>query len=215
MSVKNNLLSIKEGINSNVCLVAVSKTKPKELILEAYISGHTVFGENKVQELVDKYEALPKDIKWHMIGHLQTNKVKYIAPFINLIHSIDSIKLIKEINKKAKSNDRVIDCLIQVHIAKEDSKFGIPLSEVDDFYIKCQEYENVRIKGLMGMATFTENTTIVSEEFKNLKIVYDKMKSNYPTIDILSCGMSGDYNIAIEQGSNMIRIGSTIFGGRQ
>lgn len=215
MSVKNNLLSIKEGINSNVCLVAVSKTKPKKLILEAYESGHTVFGENKVQELVDKYEALPKDIKWHMIGHLQTNKVKYIAPFINLIHSIDSIKLIKEINKKAKSNDRVIDCLIQVHIAKEDSKFGIPLSEVDDFYIKCQEYENVRIKGLMGMATFTENTTIVSEEFKNLKIVYDKMKSNYPTIDILSCGMSGDYNIAIEQGSNMIRIGSTIFGGRQ
>ena len=215
MSVKNNLLSIKEGINSNVCLVAVSKTKPKELILEAYESGHTVFGENKVQELVDKYEALPKDIKWHMIGHLQTNKVKYIAPFINLIHSIDSIKLIKEINKKAKNNDRVIDCLIQVHIAKEDSKFGIPLSEVDDFYIKCQEYENVRIKGLMGMATFTENTTIVSEEFKNLKIVYDKMKSNYPTIDILSCGMSGDYNIAIEQGSNMIRIGSTIFGGRQ
>tara|TARA_B110000977_G_scaffold86299_1_gene114983 strand:- start:16494 stop:17141 length:648 start_codon:yes stop_codon:yes gene_type:complete len=215
VSVKNNLLSIKEGINSNVCLVAVSKTKPKELILEAYESGHTVFGENKVQELVDKYEALPKDIKWHMIGHLQTNKVKYIAPFINLIHSIDSIKLIKEINKKAKSNDRVIDCLIQVHIAKEDSKFGIPLSEVDDFYIKCQEYENVRIKGLMGMATFTENTTIVSEEFKNLKIVYDKMKSNYPTIDILSCGMSGDYNIAIEQGSNMIRIGSTIFGGRQ
>tara|TARA_B110000003_G_scaffold257791_1_gene276449 strand:- start:57628 stop:58275 length:648 start_codon:yes stop_codon:yes gene_type:complete len=215
VSVKNNLLSIKEGINSNVCLVAVSKTKPKELILEAYESGHTVFGENKVQELVDKYEALPKDIKWHMIGHLQTNKVKYIAPFINLIHSIDSIKLIKEINKKAKSNDRVIDCLIQVHIAKEDSKFGIPLSEVDDFYIKCQEYKNVRIKGLMGMATFTENTTIVSEEFKNLKIVYDKMKSNYPTIDILSCGMSGDYNIAIEQGSNMIRIGSTIFGGRQ
>jgi len=215
VSVKNNLLSIKEGINSNVCLVAVSKTKPKKLILEAYESGHTVFGENKVQELVDKYEALPKDIKWHMIGHLQTNKVKYIAPFINLIHSIDSIKLIKEINKKAKSNDRVIDCLIQVHIAKEDSKFGIPLSEVDDFYIKCQEYENVRIKGLMGMATFTENTTIVSEEFKNLKIVYDKMKSNYPTIDILSCGMSGDYNIAIEQGSNMIRIGSTIFGGRQ
>lgn len=215
MSVKNNLLSIKKGINSNVCLVAVSKTKPKELILEAYISGHTVFGENKVQELVDKYEALPKDIKWHMIGHLQTNKVKYIAPFINLIHSIDSIKLIKEINKKAKSNDRVIDCLIQVHIAKEDSKFGIPLSEVDDFYIKCQEYENVRIKGLMGMATFTENTTIVSEEFKSLKIVYDKMKSNYPTIDILSCGMSGDYNIAIDQGSNMIRIGSTIFGGRQ
>ena len=129
--------------------------------------------------------------------------------------SEDSIKLIKEINKKAKSNDRVIDCLIQVHIAKEDSKFGIPLSEVDDFYIKCQEYKNVRIKGLMGMATFTENTTIVSEEFKNLKIVYDKMKSNYPTIDILSCGMSGDYNIAIEQGSNMIRIGSTIFGGRQ
>ena len=215
MSVKNNLLSIKEGINSNVCLVAVSKTKPKELILEAYESGHTVFGENKVQELVDKHEALPKDIKWHMIGHLQTNKVKYIAPFINLIHSIDSIKLIKEINKKAKSNDRVIDCLIQVHIAKEDSKFGIPLSEVDDFYIKCQEYENVRIKGLMGMATFTENTTIVSEEFKSLKKVYDKMKSNYPTIDILSCGMSGDYNIAIEQGSNMIRIGSTIFGGRQ
>jgi pyridoxal phosphate enzyme (YggS family) len=215
VSVKNNLLSIKEGINSNVCLVAVSKTKPNDLILEAYEIGHTVFGENKVQELVDKHEALPKDIKWHMIGHLQTNKVKYIAPFINLIHSVDSIKLIKEINKKAKSNERVIDCLIQVHIAKEDSKFGIPLSEVDGFYIKCQEYKNVRIKGLMGMATFTEDTTIVSEEFKSLKIVYDKMKSNYSSIEILSCGMSGDYNIAIEQGSNMIRIGSTIFGGRQ
>lgn len=215
MSVKSNLLSIKDSIPNNVCLVAVSKTKPNELILEAYKNGQRVFGENKVQELVDKHAALPNDIEWHMIGHLQTNKVKYIAPFINLIHSVDSIKLIKEINKKAKSNNRVIDCLIQVHIAKEESKFGIPIYEVDEFYIKCQEYENVRIKGVMGMATFTKDSAIVSEEFKSLKLVYEKLKSNYPTIDILSCGMSGDYNLALEQGSNMIRIGSTIFGGRQ
>jgi pyridoxal phosphate enzyme (YggS family) len=215
MSVKNNLLSIKERISSDVCLVAVSKTKPNELILEAYENGQKIFGENKVQELVDKHESLPKDIEWHMIGHLQTNKVKYIAPFIALIHSVDSIKLIKEINKKAKSNNRVIDCLIQVHIAKEDSKFGIPLSDVDDFYIKCLEYENVKIKGIMGMATFTKDTAIVIEEFKSLKLIFDKMNSNYPSINILSCGMSGDYNLAIEQGSNMIRIGSTIFGGRQ
>jgi pyridoxal phosphate enzyme (YggS family) len=215
MSVKNNLLSIKERISSDVCLVAVSKTKPNELILEAYENGQKIFGENKVQELVDKHESLPKDIEWHMIGHLQTNKVKYIAPFIALIHSVDSIKLIKEINKKAKSNNRVIDCLIQVHIAKEDSKFGIPLSDVDDFYIKCLEYENVKIKGIMGMATFTKDTAIVIEEFKSLKLIFDKMNSNYPSIYILSCGMSGDYNLAIEQGSNMIRIGSTIFGGRQ
>lgn len=215
MSVKNNLLSIKERISSDVCLVAVTKTKSNELILEAYENGQKIFGENKVQELVDKHESLPKDIEWHMIGHLQTNKVKYIAPFIALIHSVDSIKLIKEINKKAKSNNRVIDCLIQVHIAKEDSKFGIPLSDVDDFYIKCLEYQNVKIKGIMGMATFTKDTAIVIEEFKSLKLIFDKMNSNYPSINILSCGMSGDYNLAIEQGSNMIRIGSTIFGGRQ
>lgn len=214
MSVKRSLLSIKNSIPNDVCLVAVSKTKPNDLILEAYESGQRVFGENKVQELVDKYVSLPDDIEWHMIGHLQTNKVKYIAPFINLIHSVDSIKLIKEINKKAKSNNRVIDCLIQVHIAKEESKFGISLSEVDEFYIKCLEYENVRIKGIMGMATFTKDTAIVIEEFKSLKLVYDNLKSNYPTIEILSCGMSGDYNLAIEQGSNMIRIGSSIFGGR-
>lgn len=214
MSVKRSLLSIKNSIPNDICLVAVSKTKLNDLILEAYESGQRVFGENKVQELVDKYGSLPDDIEWHMIGHLQTNKVKYIAPFINLIHSVDSIKLIKEINKKAKSNNRVIDCLIQVHIAKEESKFGISLSEVDQFYIKCLEYENVRVKGIMGMATFTKDTDIVSKEFKSLKLVYDKLKSNYPAIEILSCGMSGDYNLAIEQGSNMIRIGSTIFGGR-
>jgi pyridoxal phosphate enzyme (YggS family) len=215
MSIKNNLLSLKETIPNEVCLVAVSKTKPNHLILEAYENGQIVFGENKVQELVDKYTSLPKNIEWHMIGHLQTNKVKYIAPFITLIHSVDSIKLLKEIDKKAKSNDRIIDCLIQVHIAKEESKFGIPLAEVEDFHLKCLEFKNVRIKGLMGMATFTDDKEIVKKEFKSLKLIFDKIKSIHSSIDVLSCGMSGDYSIAIDEGSNMIRVGSTIFGSRQ
>lgn len=214
MSVKNNLLHINESIPNNVCLVAVSKTKPNHLILEAYDNGQTVFGENKVQELVEKYNSLPKNIEWHMIGHLQTNKVKYIAPFVSLIHSVDSIKLLKEIDKKAKANNRIIDCLIQVHIAKEESKFGIPLSEVEDFFLQCLEFKNVRIKGLMGMATFTDNNEIISKEFKSLKLIFDKIKSVHPIVSVLSCGMSGDYSIAIKEGSNMIRVGSTIFGSR-
>jgi len=215
MSIKNNLLSFKKKIPNEVSLVAVSKTKTKELIMEAYENGQLIFGENKVQEMVDKYAILPDDIQWHMIGHLQTNKVKYIAPFISLIHSVDSIKLIKEINKKAISNNRIIDCLLQVRIAKEESKFGIPMSEVENFYLKCQEYKNIRIKGLMGMATFSNDKTVISKEFENLKTIFDKIKSINPSISILSGGMSGDYNIAIEQGCNMIRIGSTIFGNRQ
>jgi pyridoxal phosphate enzyme (YggS family) len=215
MNIKENLSLFKNKIPKEVSLVAVSKTKPAEIVLNAYESGQKIFGENKVQELVDKHSKLPKDIEWHMIGHLQTNKVKYIAPFISLIHSVDSIKLVKEINKKAKSNNRIIDCLIQVHIAKEESKFGIPVSEVESFYLKCQEFKNVRIRGIMGMATFSKDEKIISAEFKKLKNIFDKLKISNPSIDILSGGMSGDYNIAINEGCNMVRIGSTIFGSRQ
>ena len=214
MSIKNNLLSFKKKIPNEVSLVAVSKTKTKELIMEAYENGQLIFGENKVQEMVDKYAILPDDIQWHMIGHLQTNKVKYIAPFISLIHSVDSIKLIKEINKKAISNNRIIDCLLQVRIAKEESKFGIPMSEVENFYLKCQEYKNIRIKGLMGMATFTDNQIKINQEFKKLKIFYDKVNRSNKQINKLSMGMSDDYPIAIRNGSTMIRLGSSIFGRR-
>jgi len=193
-------------------LVAVSKTKPNELIIEAYGAGQRIFGENKVQELVEKEESLPKDIEWHMIGHLQTNKVKYIAPFVSLIHAVDSKKLIKEINKRAKQNNRVIPCLLQVHIAQEESKFGLDKDGVIE--ILKTDFPNVSIVGLMGMATFTDNKNQVRKEFKYLKDSYDELKENQPNFSILSMGMSGDYSIAIEEGSNMVRIGSSIFGER-
>jgi pyridoxal phosphate enzyme (YggS family) len=212
MSVKNNILHLQKHLADNVHLVAVSKTKSNELIIEAYGAGQRIFGENKVQELVEKEESLPKDIEWHMIGHLQTNKVKYIAPFVSLIHAVDSKKLIKEINKRAKQNNRVIPCLLQVHIAQEESKFGLDKDGVIE--ILKTDFPNVSIVGLMGMATFTDNKNQVRKEFKYLKDSYDELKENQPNFSILSMGMSGDYSIAIEEGSNMVRIGSSIFGER-
>jgi len=212
MDVKANLNTILKSIPKEVTLVVVSKTRQNSAIIEAYQLGQRIFGENKVQELVQKYEELPKDIYWHMIGHLQTNKVKFIAPFVSLIHGVDSIKLLKEINKKAKQNNRVIDCLLQVHIATESTKFGFDISELNNAINSANEYQNIRIVGLMGMATFTDNKQQVIQEFSSLKIVFDTVKNEH--ITILSMGMSGDYQLAIEQGSNMVRVGSAIFGHR-
>ena len=192
----------------------MSKTKSIELILEAYQSGHKVFGENKIQEMVMKWELLPKDIEWHMIGSVQRNKVKYMAPFVSLIHGVDSLKLLIEINKQAKKNNRIISCLLQVHIAKEDTKQGFNLSELDLIFEKLNSLENVLVKGLMGMATFTSNTSLIDSEFKLLKSKFDLYKSNKKEFDILSMGMSGDFKNAIVNGSTMIRIGSKIFGER-
>ena len=212
MDVKANLNTILKSIPKEVTLVAVSKTRQNSAIIEAYQLGQRIFGENKVQELVQKYEELPKDIYWHMIGHLQTNKVKFIAPFISLIHGVDSVKLLKEINKRAKQNNRVIDCLLQVHIATESTKFGFDIPELNNAINSTNEYQNIRIVGLMGMATFTDNKQQVIQEFSSLKIVFDTVKNEH--ITILSMGMSGDYQLAIEQGSNMVRVGSAIFEHR-
>ena len=212
MDVKANLNTILKSIPKEVTLVAVSKTRQNSAIIEAYQLGQRIFGENKVQELVQKFEELPKDINWHMIGHLQTNKVKYIAPFVSLIHGVDSIKLLKEINKRAKQNNRVIDCLLQVHIATESTKFGFDIPKVNEAIDSANEYQNIRIVGLMGMATFTDNKQQVIQEFSSLKTVFDTVKNEH--ITTLSMGMSGDYQLAIEQGSNMVRVGSAIFGHR-
>jgi pyridoxal phosphate enzyme (YggS family) len=218
--IKENLNKIREQIPSEVTLVAVSKTKPNEDILTAYNEGQRVFGENKVQELTAKAEALPKDIEWHMIGHLQTNKVKYIAPFVSLIHAVDSLKLLKEINKQAKKHDRIIPCLLQFHIAQESSKFGLNLEEVQEM-LESDEYRemrNVQIVGLMGMATFTDDIDQIREEFRTLENYFNVVKSHYfkfnEEFKELSIGMSGDYQIAIEEGSTMVRVGSSIFGAR-
>jgi len=204
----------------HVTLVAVSKTKPEELILEAYNVGQRVFGENKVQDLAEKYEHLPKNIIWHMIGHLQTNKVKYIAPFVSLIHAVDSFKLLKTINKEAAKNNRIIDCLFQIHIAKEETKFGLDKEELLDI-LNSDEYKqlkNIRIVGLMGMATNTSDMEIVKNEFAGLKSLLDELKQSHfsgeDSFKEISMGMSGDYKIAVEQGSTMVRIGSSIFGAR-
>ena len=210
MGISENIQKIKSEIPVEVTLVAVSKTKPISDILNAYDTGQRIFGENKAQELSEKHEKLPKDIQWHMIGHLQTNKVKYIAPFVNLIHALDSEKLLKEIDKRAKQNDRKIDCLLQVNIAKEEHKFGVVPSEVSEFIENSEKYKNVNIIGLMGMATFTSDKTQIESEFKELYTLFSK----FDKIKVLSIGMSGDYKIAIESGSTMIRIGSTIFGNR-
>jgi pyridoxal phosphate enzyme (YggS family) len=212
MNIKGNIESILKTLDKNVQLVAVSKTKPNESILEAYQAGQRVFGENKVQELAQKAEVLPKDIKWHMIGHLQSNKVKYIAPFVSLIHAVDTKKLLKEIDKRARQNNRIIHCLLQIHIAKESSKFG--LSEEEAMELLKQDYPNVSIDGLMGMATFTKDKEQIRSEFNYLNSVFRKAQDINQRLSILSMGMSGDYNIAIEEGSNMIRIGSSIFGSR-
>lgn len=198
-------------------MVAVSKTKPNEALLEAYESGQRVFGENKVQEMVQKWETLPKDIQWHMIGHVQRNKVKYMAPFVSLIHGVDSFRLLKEINKQAEKHDRVIDCLLQMHIAREETKFGLDDEELEALltHPEFSSLQNVRIVGLMGMATFTENQDQIRSEFAYLKSKYDLVVKQLPSVHILSMGMSGDYPIAIDEGSSMVRIGSSIFGSRQ
>ncbi len=212
MSIVNNLNLLYKEIPQNVSLVAVSKTKTNSEILQAYNAGQKIFGENKALELNKKAQELPKDIQWHMIGHLQRNKVKYIAPFVNLIHSIDSIKLLEEVNKRAIQNERNINCLLQVHIAEESSKFGFNKSEINNILLESSIFTNINIIGLMGMATFTNNTQQISKEFKNLKSLFNTIKNN--TINTLSMGMSGDYKLAIEEGATMVRIGSAIFGNR-
>lgn len=216
MSIKNKLQNIKLNLPKNITLVAVSKTKPVELLNEAYDQGQRIFGENKVQEMVDKFEKMPKDIKWHMIGHLQTNKVKYIASFVSLIHGVDSLKLLREINKQATKHNRVIDCLIQIKIATEDTKFGMSLNDLQ-LLLKSDDFktlDNIRIKGLMGMASFTTDNLQIESEFKYLKSIFDQIKKKYSDIEILSMGMSNDYKLATKYGSNMVRIGSHIFGSR-
>lgn len=216
MSIKNKLQNIKLNLPKNITLVAVSKTKPLELLNEAYDQGQRIFGENKVQEMVDKFEKMPKDIKWHMIGHLQTNKVKYIASFVSLIHGVDSLKLLREINKQATKHNRIIDCLIQIKIAIEDTKFGMSLNDLQ-LLLKSDEFktlDNIRIKGLMGMASFTTDKHQIESEFKYLKSIFDQIKKKYSDIEILSMGMSNDYKLATKYGSNMVRIGSHIFGSR-
>ena len=212
MRVAENISNIKESIPATVTLIAVSKKKSKSDILEAYNEGQRNFGENKVQELVQKALFLPVDIKWHMIGHLQKNKVKKIAPFVHLIHSVDSLKLLKEINKRAKENNRIIKCLLQVHIGEEVSKFGFQINQIEETIISSYEYVNIKITGLMGMATFTKNKHQIQKEFSGLRKLFNKLKSKQ--INTLSMGMSNDYKIAIKEGSNMIRLGSVIFGKR-
>ena len=219
MSVKNNLDIIKSQIPENVTLVAVSKTKPIADLLEAYDAGQRIFGENKIQEMTEKWESMPKDIQWHMIGHVQTNKVKYMAAYVSLIHGVDSLKLLEEIDKQAKKQNRIINCLLQIHIVEEDTKFGLNAQELEDLVLSSQfkSLFNIKIVGLMGMATFTHNKDQIQKEFRNLKSIYDhanqENKVNFK-LDILSMGMSGDYQIAIDCGSNMVRIGSSIFGAR-
>jgi pyridoxal phosphate enzyme (YggS family) len=221
MSVAENLKTIQNSLPDHVTLVAVSKTHSVEHIMKAYAQGQRDFGENKVQELTAKYEVLPKDIRWHLIGHLQTNKVKYIAGFVHMIHAIDSLKLLKEVNKQAAKANRVVECLLQVHIAEEDTKFGLSHDECENLLIdpKLREMKNIRINGLMGMATFTDDQNQVKREFAGLKKLYDQLKErhvnlNYWNPSVLSMGMSGDYLLAIEEGSNMVRVGSSIFGSR-
>lgn len=202
--------------NKNFTCVAVSKTKPVDEIEKIYNLGHKEFGENKVQELLEKYNKLPKDIKWHMIGHLQTNKIKKVIPIISLIHSVDSLKLLKKINNEAIKINKVISCLLQINISNENNKFGFSIDQIREIFNNetLKDFKFIRIKGLMGMASFTENKNQIRIEFNNLKKIFDELKIKYPELKIISMGMSGDYKIAIEEGSNMIRIGSKIFGKR-
>lgn len=214
--IEKNLLEIKTSIPEGVTLVAVSKTKPVSDLMNAYDAGQRIFGENKIQEMTEKWEIMPKDISWHMIGHVQTNKVKYMAPFVDLIHAVDSYKLLKEINKQAKKHDRTINCLLQIKIAKEESKFG--LSEQDAIALldneEVKNLTNIKIQGLMGMATFTNDEHQIQDEFKTIASFFENIKTKYPQLKILSIGMSGDYKMAIGCGSTMVRIGSSIFGAR-
>ena len=213
MSRNNSLNSIKDKIDNKVKIVVVSKTRSNKEILEIYNNYNRDFGENKVQEILEKHEKLPKDIRWHFIGHLQTNKVKYIVPFISLIHSVDSLKLLKEINKRAKIKNKVINCLIQVKIANEENKYGFKINEISNVLSYASELEHILIKGLMGMATNTDNNNLINKEFKLLNTEFKKYKS--VNFDVLSMGMSNDYKLAIDNESNMIRLGSIIFGGRK
>ena len=212
MSITKNLINLKKNLPSDIELIVVSKTRSNEEILEAYNTGHINFGENKVQELVNKHENLPKEIKWHMIGHLQSNKVKYIAKFIDLIHTVDSVKILKEINKRAKIENRIIDCLLQIKIAIEENKFGFNFKEIDEVIAFTKELKNIKIRGVMGMATNTDNSFQIKSEFDLINNIYKKYYSK--NFNILSIGMSSDYNIAVSKNSNMVRIGSAIFGKR-
>jgi len=219
MSIQQNLLQIKSQIPNDVTLVAVSKTKPVEDLMEAYNAGQRIFGENKIQEMTEKWQQMPKDIEWHMIGHVQSNKVKYMVPYVKLIHGVDSLKLLKEINRQAVRWRKKINCLLQIHIAEEETKFGLDENELiellnsDEF----KEMSNIKVIGLMGMATFTDNQEQIKKEFQNLKTIFDKLQQlETPNLKLetLSMGMSGDYQLAIDCGSTMVRIGSSIFGGR-
>jgi PLP dependent protein len=228
MSITQNLLLIKSQLPKNVTLVAVSKTKPITDLLEAYDAGQRIFGENKIQEMTEKWETMPKDIQWHMIGHVQSNKVKFMAEYVNLVHGVDSLKLLEEIDKQAKKHNRVIDCLLQMHIAEEETKFGLNQQELKEILNleTFQNLKNIQIVGLMGMATFTDNQLQIKKEFINLKNIFETHKKlqTDPSdselakqnchLNTLSMGMSGDYQLAIECGSTMVRIGSSIFGGR-
>jgi len=220
MSIQNNLSNIKATLPPHVTLVAVSKTWPVPDLMEAYNAGQRIFGENKIQEMADKYEQMPKDIEWHMIGHVQTNKVKYMAPFVSLVHGVDSLKLLAEINKQAQKNGRVIDCLLQMHIAEEDTKFGLDEVELNELLASAEfkQMENIKVTGLMGMATFTDDEARIKKEFSNLQSVFKSLGQLPETPNFkpetLSMGMSGDYQLAIACGSTMVRIGSSIFGNR-
>jgi len=220
MSIAQNLLNLKSSLPPKVTLVAVSKTKPISDLMEAYNAGQRIFGENKIQEMTEKWEAMPKDIAWHMIGHVQTNKVKFMAPFVSLIHGVDSFKLVEEINKQAFKNNRIIDCLLQIHIAEEETKFGLNEDELQEMLKSAafQELKNIRIVGLMGMATFTTNQNQIKKEFTRLQSIFDTLikqpKVENIKLSTLSMGMSGDYQLAVACGSTMVRIGSSIFGVR-
>lgn len=219
MTIAENLQEIKAQLPEHVTLVAVSKTKPIADLQEAYAAGQRIFGENKIQEMTEKWEQLPKDIQWHMIGHVQTNKVKFMAPYVALIHGVDSLKLLEEINKQAAKNNRIIDCLLQIHIAEEETKFGFDASELEAILNAAtfQNLKNIKVIGLMGMATFTEDNAQIQKEFQFLKSLFDQYQSvQWPNFQLqtLSMGMSGDYQLAIACGSTMVRIGSSIFGVR-
>ena len=219
MSIASNIDTIKKSLPEHVTLVAVSKTKPVSDLMEAYNAGQRIFGENKIQEMTDKWEEMPKDIQWHMIGHVQSNKVKFMAPYVTLIHGVDSLKLLQEIDKQALKNNRIIDCLLQIYIAEEESKFGLDESELNELLtsLEFKQLKNIRILGLMGMATFTDDQNQIKKEFRNLKSTFDsiqKLETANCQFNTISMGMSGDYKLAIECGSTMVRIGSSIFGGR-
>ena len=216
MNISEIINNYQAELGPNVSLVAISKTKPSSDILEAYNTGQKIFGENKIQEMAEKWEELPKDIEWHMVGHVQTNKVKYMAPFVSLVHAVDSLKLLREIDKEAKKNNRTINCLLQIKIAEEDSKFGLSIEDARKILTsrEFKELDHVKVTGLMGMATFTNDMEQIKKEFQYLKENFDSLKNEFSNLETLSMGMSSDYKIAVECGSNMVRIGSAIFGER-